>query len=771
MSRTVAGSSLQKSLWPFLLRTDSTNNGSRVRTSIRIAAKSLPFLALVTAIAGVVTPLGLREEFTLLSERVATFAYIADDSPYGVATSPRGLLDFSRLCSQGPTPMMTGPRACPYSNSEVEWKENSTGIYWNIPDAYNTTVPALVREIYSSGTKDDGSTISNFFDIEWRQLTTRESEFTEGFGPYAVGNYRQLDSFILDNEYKVIEGLVVDARDGGIGFRNHTIPAALEHGGTWTEDLLFIEPTTACVNTNLSFAFKISTNSTDMGGVDQLRLIDQGGFSGLNQTYPQFDHPNAQQNPDLYGRAYKAAWMNNALSMIYMNVTNPRDTARDLEPFTYMTSQEGAEFPLGGIPDDEYTALSLSQTFGNYHHLPLSGNASSFSNPQSYSNPYKITGRNFTAASILCGGAGDGDFANLTNIYVGCGLLRGAPSRTDGGPAALQEHRSKWEAPLHACAATVRATIKTVTFTSNGTNSLQGLRVESIEPKKYPTDGDLPLWGLEESDFLLKDINLVWGLISHENESRENLTSVRQRHLHLPGYSTSTAAQIRTNSPTVDNLPAADFAQKVMNTVLDISEETWPFDLRGTASMSIFRRWQMLSPDPEKAAQVINLMWTDLAASAVVGTKGSLGQMNTGDHPASIQVRPIGRRITYDIRYGIPAFFLAALLALIVLVSLINTCFRKAGIGRLRRRIGQLSVGRVFTTFLYPEESTLVMSPGEWRRKNGKKTISVQVVAERGDGEAYVQYRGRGDVLTSPGEGTHVLSTRKQGYSPVSQSR
>ncbi|MBE3047859.1 hypothetical protein IMZ48_36190 [Candidatus Bathyarchaeota archaeon] len=47
----------------------------------------------------------------------------------------------------------------------------------------------------------------------------------------AVGQYWQLDSFILQDEYKVLGGLVIDAKMGGIGFRNHTLPTGLSRGG------------------------------------------------------------------------------------------------------------------------------------------------------------------------------------------------------------------------------------------------------------------------------------------------------------------------------------------------------------------------------------------------------------------------------------------------------------------------------------------------------------------------------------------------------------
>jgi hypothetical protein len=46
---------------------------------------------------------------------------------------------------------------------------------------------------------------------------------------------------------------VVDMGDNPvIGFRNHIILVALEYGGTWDEEVTWIEPVTRCADTNLS---------------------------------------------------------------------------------------------------------------------------------------------------------------------------------------------------------------------------------------------------------------------------------------------------------------------------------------------------------------------------------------------------------------------------------------------------------------------------------------------------------------------------------------
>jgi len=746
------------------MRTDTSGNGSRVRTSIKLVSKAIPFLVLLCAVTSIVTPLGLGQELSTLPPTSASFQYAKDESPYGQGTSQRGRHQFSRECT-----LLVGlgiPLPCPYSDTKVDIQTNETGYRFEVVGEYNYTIPNQLREIFSSGMKST-ATVSNFFDIEWRQLS-QTTEGTRGTKPHDVGMFRQLDSFILDNSYKLVEGLVIDAKTGGVGFRNHTIPVGLAHGATWEEDLLFVEPVTECVNTNLTFEFEMTSNESEAGGIRNLFIRDQGGFAKLNTTRPEFDHPNAQSNPDLTGRAYKAAWLNNALTMLYMNITNQKDQAKGIKSFSYMNSEVGKTFQLPHSAVDSYDGLSLSSKFGNYLHL--GSLRSGLDGVFNYSNPFNITGRDFSAVPLLCSGAGKDDIANISNIYVGCTLLRGAPKRIDSGDPYLFEDGSKWSSPLHVCASAVRATIKTVHFALNGTSSsstttssssspttssLSNLKVQSINLKTYPNPAvDAPLWGVEDSGFALGGISPIWGIISPEYASRPNVSSVRQPHLHLPGHSSGfSASKITTRIAMRENLPGAGFAQMVMNRVIDMmgGSTDWPFDYTGGSSVALFGRWQELSSDAARIAEAINLMWTDLAASAVVGTRSG------ADVPAQQIIRPVGSRITYDVRFGIPAAFLVLALGVVIVLVFGTTCFGRGGMGVLRMRIGQLSVGRVFTTFLYPDESTLTMKTRQWREVNGLKVITVGVVARPGAGgqgeEEYIYTRGaqQGEVYGMPG--------------------
>lgn len=125
------------------------------------------------------------------------------------------------------------------------------------------------------------------FDIQWRTykkvLQTRLQK--EGQS-YLVGDYRQLSQMVLNNAWEIIAGLVVNTKTGGVGFRNHTVPSPLPHGGIWSEDLLFIEPETECVDLNVTLDFKIPYSNDESATVVNLTVTDHGGFSKFNKDIP-----------------------------------------------------------------------------------------------------------------------------------------------------------------------------------------------------------------------------------------------------------------------------------------------------------------------------------------------------------------------------------------------------------------------------------------------------------------------------------------------------
>ncbi|KAI9862930.1 MAG: hypothetical protein M1813_004103 [Trichoglossum hirsutum] len=192
------------------------------------------------------------------------------------------------------------------------------------------------------------------------------------------------------NKHAVIpaEGLTVDAKVGGIGFRNYTLPTGLSHGATWAEDLLFIGPETSCVNTNLTLDFKFNTNASQNldGRLSESWLTDRGGFVGLNQTYPFYDHANAHTYPGLQARAYKAACLNNAWTMAYLNVTNPAISSYRNRSVSYLNSVHGKQFELPRSFTLNNQGLSIDYHFGNYLFPQLISSVGG-----RYDNPFNVT--------------------------------------------------------------------------------------------------------------------------------------------------------------------------------------------------------------------------------------------------------------------------------------------------------------------------------------------------------------------------------------------
>ena len=165
--------------------------------------------------------------------------------------------------------------------------------------------------------------------IEYRNYYQKSDIYIDNANVNVVGNVQLFETFLLDDQYRVIEGLIVDTINGGIGFRNHTLPTELELGAEWTEDILWVIPETACTSVNLSLHFSISENyfyDTDYG-----YMRDDGGFANLdlnNVPLPRWDGDDEDwQNvfggtPDLQQRSQNLAWWNNHFTAKVLNVSS-----------------------------------------------------------------------------------------------------------------------------------------------------------------------------------------------------------------------------------------------------------------------------------------------------------------------------------------------------------------------------------------------------------------------------------------------------------------
>jgi len=384
---SVLGRSLQSSPWPTLLQTDAAaRHGVLRRVSNGLLLQTA--IVLLISVAAIVTPLGLYQTVEPDGQELEAFQFLRDDSPFGFGTPDRTPGPFSRSCGGNP---------CPGS-----WKNETCvqqGLAQNCTDVvYGRAIPDDWRTTLRKGASQVGRSVSSIFDVQWRSQVNASDDFG-ALGWYLKSGYRQIGILILDPTIQLVDGLIVDAQNGGIGFRNHTVPVpAHEYGSTWSEDILFVEPETQCVDLNVTFDFYLSQNGTSRLGARGLTLKDRGGFSKLSRTSPDLtasEQGNGQGDIDLRERAYKAAWANNFLTLAYYNATDPDETnitRFDVTPgMEFRGASETAVVNSSSSNTSfiiDYQSLRSSLYFGDYLHAPPTPDSRNESSPD---NPFGIS--------------------------------------------------------------------------------------------------------------------------------------------------------------------------------------------------------------------------------------------------------------------------------------------------------------------------------------------------------------------------------------------
>lgn len=387
--RSVLGRLLHSSHWPTILQSD-TAASTGVRRRVVVSGWLQTTILALVSIASIVTPFGLYDIVAPAKYRTKEpFGYLKDDSAFGYGTPPRSDAPFTRVCGTD--------LACPGQtlNQTCNLKGNNCSV------VYDPRIPASLRDLFSNGATTISSSVSSLFDIQWRSYNNQSDPFSI-LEWYLQDSFRQLSELIIDGKVEAIEGLIVDTVAGGIGFRNHTAPVpvpSLPYGSTWTEDILFIEPETQCVNLNITLDFILPEGVRAIGGYQNLQITDRGGLSGLSRIRPSFDtSPNGQVDLDLQQRAYNAAWLNNFMTLVYYNATDPDSTN-----ITRLDVAAGNSFPLP-VPVNStlcspaeftvaYDAIMSSVDFGTYLSFNDSGQSSAAA------NPYGISQSNFSSIS------------------------------------------------------------------------------------------------------------------------------------------------------------------------------------------------------------------------------------------------------------------------------------------------------------------------------------------------------------------------------------
>ena len=607
------------------------------------------------------------------------------------------------------------------------------------------TIPQATKGLYSGGLAKFGKTVSSFFDIRSRQYTYRSEPDKNNGKPWPVDTFRMLESRVLEEKVFAVQGLVVDLIKGGVGFRNHTVPRGISQGADWTEDLLWLEPMTDCVDTNLTLEYTLPDgNFFNKFNLENVSIIDNGGFTNLIQEYPRVSMDDNQSNPKLRERAYKAAWLVNVYSALIMNVTRPSPDA-----FGYLNSELGKKFPLvsdssqGGpgvvVVDKSFKSLvSQDNVLSTYN--------STFTNTSTttgiYENPFGIDSYNYSDIQLLCQGVGQADYANSSNLQVQCGLFYSAAVRADGVQSLLVEPNTTYHQNVFTCASLSKVSIKTVGFRYNATlgHDLTSLDILNITDKEYASEADMPLWGVEEprEPFRIGDINQFWGLVSDDfdpaDAAENNISLKRAPELYLPGYTWDNS--LATLYPGYEYLPASGTPKEILASTYELGGADTAggasMDYSGSSNLAMSQRWQRLSQNTSTVPDILKLIWTDLAMNAIEGTRGWIeedeltkrDEESSASGSALVPVLIYRRKVQYKWLYAIPAFVALGLFGLLAFVSAVFSVIRQ-GPARVRYYLNQLSAGRLLAMQHYPGQCEKGAPTKTWIDRVGTLLVDI----------------------------------------------
>lgn len=160
-------------------------------------------------------------------------------------------------------------------------------------------------------------------------------------------------------------------------------------------------------------------------------------------------------------------------------------------------------------------------------------------------------------------------------------------------------------------------------------------------------------------------------------------------------------------------------------------------DYTGFVSYPMYTRWQNLSKSTESATLIFNLLWTDIAASLVTGSKPHLASSSTASADPSRPVLVFERRIKYDLRYAIPAMLFAALWLVLGIAFLLVLLFAGTRVAHITQLLNHTATGRVVTNIVAPDMAPPGAPTKEWAKSAGVMSFrleSEKVAVERVEG-------------------------------------
>lgn len=320
------------------------------------------------------------------------------------------------------------------------------------------------------------------------------------------------------------------------------------------------------------------------------------------------------------------------------------------------------------------------------------------------------------------------------------------PEDLDHGQSWRVDPGSAWKSNLFTCASAVTAAVEQVTFTINGTSSLESLKVLRVDKKNY-TAGTEPLWGIERlnsTQFQIWDAYKFWGLIDERHADSPRIDTYRASQMYLPS-----AVHGKVVTYMYDNFAAGGIFTAVWQSIyefaaaIDTMTSAGIPNYSGKLNYGLTLKWRELSQQGTVGVEkILNLIWTDIVAFAVAGTRTGFEDITSSSTPAhdtsnaigSRQVQRYIRKIAYrDIRYAIPAFVSGALCLMPLLLCLLQFCFQRHTWRALNHYMNQTNMGRAATQLMLPAEISVYARTSEWAELARDITLEVPPVPNKRD--------------------------------------
>lgn len=504
---------------------------------------------IIFVLAQVLAPIGLTERVVSTGLTNATFNYAPDTSVFHQATFARDQYLTSRVCTN---------RACPGVPVDSEVRIGNDVFF-------DPAIPDNITECFSSGSGSPEDLRAGSFDIEYRQYAADQPRIGNySFKFNVTGMYQYISRITSELGYLVREGIVVDTLNGGVGFRNHTVPTTSEPADhvTWSEDLLWISPATSCIQTNWTIYAPLQLapfTGSIASGLDVNSAVftyeDHAALYGRYTVDPQgtfrFDQRLADASAELargFTEAFnltgdKTTWKipydemqqtGEALSLFGFDTLFSVLIYRPMEPW-YLGPEAATTL------NKRSNRLHSRQTVDDF--LFDAGKRISCSSCCSFYKRVSTSGQlmvNYMYLVIPCKNYSRTTIPSIENPFIACYFVVPPPLALLDTAKPLDGNVSSAQ-PISICATGLKATIKTVDFEFTSRNedaTLDRLSVENVQPKTYGQDIDKPIWAVEKlaANWTLEEIALQWGIVSEAAKTKfgDNIDTVQSDSLPLP---------------------------------------------------------------------------------------------------------------------------------------------------------------------------------------------------------------------------------------------